>query len=71
MAAIPPRRHVVTDGLPWDTPPSEAQLSRLSDLNEQLDLDERYYPTIRRLLSTSMGVRRAIRMFEKYGTPKR
>lgn len=54
----------------WTRPPTESQLFRLSVLNEQLDLPERYYEMMGRLLRTSIGVRRAIALFEKYGTPK-
>ena len=54
----------------WTEPPTEAQLNRLSQLNEQLNMPPDYYAPIGRMLRTSIGVRRAIALFEKYGTPK-
>ena len=73
MAKDTPPGNLVKGNLPgqWLEPSTEAQINRLSELNEQLDLPERYYPMVREWLGTSAGVRRAIALFEKYGTPKR
>lgn len=71
MAEEPPSRDLVGDIPPrWLVPPTEEQINYLWQLNEMLDLPERYYPMIKEMLGTAVGVRRAIALFEKYGTPK-
>lgn len=69
MAGKPSQRNVGVGRL--GEPPTEAQLNLLVQLNEEMDLPARYYPTISRNLSTYLGVQRAIRLFERFGTPKR